>query len=306
MPGTPSKKKSILQQAVLGPLASKYASNQQAIQSTTYIPKPKPVDTKGIKRVSKAEVQYRNAKKKPEPNAGLDNLVRTLIPLPKNAASLAMKKIAGRNRMNTNSIDEEEKGVMAKVALNAYKRTGQLYGGTEYEDYRGTTDSLGFAEIMNAKNGKINPLIGVSLAATDPAYRMATTTGRGTYAINPANKSDIVYTDGYDFKNSFTQDATTGKLKDNYMKTKTGNAAIDQYRSIRRSLAEDDQKLFDPEATRLKFTLNASDTMNMPLNKRFKNGKATPVGKILPSQKPKGTPVGVYESPIPSLFQASF
>ena len=242
------------------------------VASSTHVPKPL-TDTKNLSLISNDEWKYQKAKEKPEPNASIDNIVRTAIPLPKNGASVVMKKFMNRNRMNSSSINAEEKAVMSKVVLNAQKRTGKLNGGTEYEDYEGTTTPEVYQEIMNAKNGKVNPILGIGLASKDPAYRMATTTGRGTYAINPKNNQDIVYTDEYDFKNSFTQDPVTGKLKDNYMKSKTGDAAVDKYRSIRRNLALDDQGDLDPENGRTKFTLQASDTMNLPLNKKYKKEK---------------------------------
>lgn len=215
-----------------------------------------------------AQGKFWAAKGKPEPSAKAANSLRSLIPLPKNASSLILKKTTG-NSMNSKSINNKEKAVMAKVVNNAYKRTGKLFGGTEYEDYKGTTDSLGFSEIMKAKNGNINPLTGLVLGATDPAYRMATTTGRGSYYINPENKEEIVYTDGYDFTNNFTQ-GKDGKLKKGYMSQKTGNVGVDRYRSLRRSLAIEDQKKSTKD-NRIQFSLKSSDTSLLPLYNSFKS-----------------------------------
>lgn len=207
--------------------------------------------------------KFWKAKATPEPAAKVANTVRTLMPLPKNAGSLVMKKVKS-NPMNSKSINDKEKAVMAGVVNNAYKRTGKLSGGTEYEDYKGTTDSAGFRRIVDAKNGRINPALGLIWGATDPAYRMATTTGRGSYYINPENREEIVYTDGYDFTNNMTQDKT-GKLKEGYMKAKTGDPGVDRYRSLRRSLAVEDQGKSVASNNRIQFSLKSSDTSFLPL-----------------------------------------
>lgn len=216
-----------------------------------------------VKSLSRQQVNWINAKTTPEPAAGVDNVVRNLLPLPKNAASLLMKKTINSNKMNDNSIGDDEKAVMAKVVMNAYKRTGKLSGGTEYEDYKGATDDMGYNQIMKAKQGNVNPILGTALATYDPAYRMATTTGRGSYTINPDNHDEIVYTDGYDFKNSFTTDSKTGKTKANYMGKVSKNPLVAQYQKLRKSLAINDDNLQNPDDFKTKFNLNASDTLKL-------------------------------------------
>jgi hypothetical protein len=217
------------------------------------------------KKPTTDEYNWAKAAQVKEPEAAVDNYVRDWIPLPKNAASLVMKKSINENKMNTNSLKDSEKAVMAKVAFNAYKRTGKLHGGTEYEDYKGTTNGdLGYQEIMNAKAGKVNPVLGTLLAGHDPGYRMATTVGRGMYTINPKNMKDVIYTDGYDFVNKFTKDEKTGKTKKDYFKETSSNPLVAFYQKIRKNLAFADDNLKNPDDYKAKFKLNASDTLNLP------------------------------------------
>ena len=208
-----------------------------------------------------ASIIFNQRKQNSEPSAAIDNLIRTVLPLPKNAASLVMKKIIGRNRMNSSSLSDDEKSVLSKVVWNAEQRTGKLYGGTEYEDYKNTTTDANYQQIIDAKNGKINPLSGMYLGSIDPAYRMATTTGRGSYSINPDNNEEIIYSDEYNFTNNFTQDKN-GNLKKDYMAEKTGNFLVDKYRNIRKNLAIKDQKI-EPENFRTQMNLKSSDTTRL-------------------------------------------
>ena len=216
-----------------------------------------------IKSLSREQVNWLNAKNIPEPSATIDNIVRTLIPLPKNAASLVMKKYINRNKMNDNSINDDERAVMSKVVMNAYQRTGELSGGTEYEDYKNTGTDLSYDQIMKAKSGDINPVIGTGLAMIDPAYRMATTTGRGSYVINPGNHDEIVYSDTYDFTNNYTKDPLTGKTKANYLDKLSTNPLVAKYQKLRKSLAINDDNLQNPDDFKTKFNLNASDTLRL-------------------------------------------
>jgi hypothetical protein len=212
---------------------------------------------------TKDQEAYNKAKFTKEPDASVDNFVKGVSPLPGNVDSYLGKTLFGRNRMNTESLSREEKAVIAKTAYNAYQRTGKLSGGTEYEDYKGTTTDRVYGEIERLKQGKTNPLIGATLGKFDAAYNMASTTGRGSYAINPDNKDELVYTDEYNFKNKLSHNPD-GTVKEDYIEAKTGDKLVDFYRKMRRNAAIRETTEKGANDGKIKFTLRSSDTNYLP------------------------------------------
>lgn len=181
----------------------------------------------------------------------LSNGLKKATPfVPNNVGTWARKKVGLPTEIDDKSLNHFQRGALYKMVENAVKRTGNNQGGTEYEDYETTPEAKEY--IMKAKHGDINPIIGTYLGLKDPAYDMATTTGRGNYTKNP--DGTIHYTDRYDFKNQFTQDST-GSLKENYMKNRN-----DYYGKERKQLAIDAQKDSGLHNT-IDINLNPTDTI---------------------------------------------
>jgi len=186
-----------------------------------------------------------------------DGLRKATPFVPNNVGNWARKKMGISTAMNNNSIKKMDKAALYKMVDNAIKRTGKLSGTTEYEDYETTPNAK--KKIIEIKKGNLNPLIGAYLGTVDPAYNMATTVGRGSYTKDPVT-GNIKYTDNYDFKNNFTQDSTTGKLKAGYMKNRD-----DFYGIERRKLAEEanteSQSKRPPAPNKIRFDLSPKDTI---------------------------------------------
>lgn len=205
-------------------------------------------------KYQKAMIQFNNLKAKmPQPSLfqGALDIVRRLSPVASNVQSYLQKKAGLPTSLDDNSLDHLQRGALYKTIEAARKRTGRDYGTTQYEDYQTTPEVR--KQIMAAKRGEINPLIGGVLGAVDPAYDMATTTGRGTFARNPLT-GEVLYYDTYDFNNNYTQ-GKDGKVRPDYMKGRT-----DFYGTERLRLAQqDDNKA--PDNNMVGLHLTPADTI---------------------------------------------
>ena len=157
----------------------------------------------------------------------------------------------------TSDLSNAERGVMARLAWNAYNRTGKQQGGTTYNDYRNLTDARGNQELTKIQAGNPNPIIETAKSFIDPVTRMATYVGQASYTMDPENKN-VLITDKYDFKNPMSTDKN-GKMKKGYLDKPTNNAATDFYRSERKKASQQDEG-YNMPMPNIKFSIPISDT----------------------------------------------
>lgn len=202
------------------------------------------------------------------PSTLTEDTFKKILPLPSNASSFVSKKVLSKNKMSRSSFTDGELKILYKAADNAYKRTGKLKNGTEYVDYNGTSSNKLFDTkgVMDLANGKVNPIGGTLMGAINDSYDMASTLGRFSYVKDPKS-GNIIISDAYDFKNSYTQ-GKDGKLKKDYMKGKT-----DSYSKIRKELAENDQNLSkkDIQDYRINLEVFPSDTLSSKKKIKYPN-----------------------------------
>ena len=124
--------------------------------------------------------------------AGFTNLMRRTFP---NVMQLFFAK-----NLNTSDFNKQQLLVMYRVVFKAINRTKKLIGGTEYDDY-GYVDGKLIKDAWFGQGGvKTTDLI-LKTAAADPTFMVATTLGRFSYKVVPANTGAILHiTDVYDFK----------------------------------------------------------------------------------------------------------
>lgn len=167
-------------------------------------------------------------------NATGANALRTVLPVPKNAAQMISKRFFNEARMDENSLDDEEKLVLYNTIQNAVKRTGKTSGGTEYEDY---ASNYGTKDQFNAwfNRGQVTPADLAVRSITNPGFRVASTVGRGKYFEDPET-GDIVYTDVYDWNSrekNFKGDGIYQNLRNNMRASEDKNLNKDKNEKYR-------------------------------------------------------------------------
>ncbi|MCA9555534.1 MAG: peptidoglycan-binding protein [Myxococcales bacterium] len=131
--------------------------------------------------------------------AGADSFVsdiaRGLSPLPSNMDNLILSKLGMDTAITDESLSPEERLTVYDTALAAMDRSGQLVGGTTYDDY-GRPE---FNEYFNRGNMTRDAVMS---SFDDPQFRMASTLGRFTYMQDPENPDRVFVFDGYDWNTS--------------------------------------------------------------------------------------------------------
>lgn len=166
-------------------------------------------------------------------------------------------KVSQATATTEQGLTQAERGVLARLALNAYNRTGSQQGGTEYEDYNSFASPHAKANILDFVKGTVNPVDATSNSFVDPVTRMSSFVGRASYTMSPNNKN-VLITDKYDFKNAYSTDIA-GNMKKGYLDTETGNSLIDLYRAERKTASIQD-KDYNMPMPNLRFEIPISDT----------------------------------------------
>jgi hypothetical protein len=215
------------------------------------------------------------------------NVLRAITPLPINASQAVAKTFFRDARMDNNSIGPAEKRALYNTIQNAYKRTGKLKGGTEYSDYQNKNNSAqDFNNWFNKGKNPISTIADKSLS--DPYYRMASTVGRGNYAIDP--KTGVAYyTDVYDWN---------ATKEGNF----SGNSPYQVVRNLARGTEDKDLNVDKNDAFRMAFRLDTNEIKAEEARKEraktadlgpkyekggtLKNSRPTPVVQATQAQEP--------------------
>lgn len=182
------------------------------------------------------------------------NIIRGLLPVPKNAAQMISKNIFGDARMNEESLSDQEKLILWNTIQNAQKRSGVTdAGGTEYQDYG--NQGYGTPEEYNQwfNKGNTTAFGTIKNSLTNPGYKLASTIGRGRYWQDPNDANTMYYTDVYDWNPS----------EKNYK----GNNAYQLLRNYVRGTEDKDLNEDKNENYRMNFKLTKADI------ERIKAGK---------------------------------